>query len=93
MSSRRVLGAIERLDATSRDALLMVTAGLSYEETAAICQSLLRTVQSRVRRARQRLADGSTSEPLEYLSTPGWRRGAPHPALEAGVRRDSLLAA
>lgn len=57
MEFRDVLEAVNRLDPASRDALLLVTAGLSYEETASVCQSPLRTVQSRVRRARQRLAD------------------------------------
>lgn len=51
-----VLNAIDRLDPASRQALLLVTAGLSYEEVATVCESPLRTVQSRVRRARQRLA-------------------------------------
>lgn len=57
-----VLTAMHRLDAASRHALLLVTAGLSYEETAAVCQTPLRTVQSRVRRARQRLADELESD-------------------------------
>ena len=48
---------MHRLDPASRDALLLVTAGLSYDEVATVCQTPLRTVQSRVRRARQRLAD------------------------------------
>lgn len=52
-----VLSAVQRLDADSRQALLLITAGLSYEEVAIVCGSPLRTVQSRVRRARQRLAD------------------------------------
>lgn len=51
-----VLEAIERLDPASRHALLLITAGLSYEEAATVCDTPLRTVQSRVRRARQRLA-------------------------------------
>ncbi|WP_305305900.1 sigma-70 family RNA polymerase sigma factor [Brevundimonas sp.] len=63
-----VLDAIERLDPASRQALLLVTAGLSYEEVAIVCESPLRTVQSRVRRARQRLA--AQLEP-EAKSNPG----------------------
>ncbi len=58
-----VLEAIERLDPASRQALLLVTAGLSYEEVAIVCESPLRTVQSRVRRARQRLAAELEPEP------------------------------
>lgn len=58
-----VLEAVQRLDADSRQALLLVTAGLSYEEVAVVCGSPLRTVQSRVRRARQRLTDDLDGEP------------------------------
>lgn len=64
-----VLDAIERLDPASRQALLLVTAGLSYEEVAIVCESPLRTVQSRVRRARQRLAAELGTEP-EPVRTP-----------------------
>ena len=59
-----VLNAIERLDPASRDALLLITVGLSYEEAAVVCESPLRSVQSRVRRARQRLADELDSVPI-----------------------------
>ena len=52
-----VLKAMDTLDEASRQALLLITAGLSYEETASVCGCNLRTVQSRVRRARQRLAE------------------------------------
>jgi len=52
-----VLNAVLRLDPASRDALMLIAVGLSYEEAAVVCQSPLRTVQSRVRRARQRLVD------------------------------------
>lgn len=68
-----VLTAVDRLDPDSRQALLLVTAGLSYEETAAVCGSPLRTVQSRVRRARQRLADELDADPVR---TPGPRLAA-----------------
>lgn len=50
-----VLRALERLDPDSKHALLLITAGLSYEEAANVCGCALRTVQSRVRRARERL--------------------------------------
>jgi RNA polymerase sigma-70 factor, ECF subfamily len=52
-----VLAAVDTLDLESRHALLLITAGLSYEEAADICGAPLRTVQSRVRRARERLAE------------------------------------
>lgn len=58
-----VLDAIKRLDAGSRQALLLVAAGLSYEQVAIACEAPLRTVQSRVRRARQRLANELEPEP------------------------------
>ena len=51
-----VLDAVGRLDPASREALMLVTSGLSYVEAARVCQSPLRTVQSRVRRARLRIA-------------------------------------
>lgn len=64
-----VLGAIDRLDPSVRQALLMAAAGLSYEEMAQVCDSPLRTVQSRVRRARRKISteleilpEGSLSE-------------------------------
>lgn len=70
-----VLNAIDRLDPASRQALLLITAGLSYEEVATICESPLRTVQSRVRRARQRIA--AELEPLpEIARTPAPRLAA-----------------
>jgi RNA polymerase sigma-70 factor (ECF subfamily) len=72
-----VLAAIERLDPDSRQALLLITAGLSYEETAAVCDSPLRTVQSRVRRARLRLAEeleaGPVRTPAPRLAAAGGR--------------------
>lgn len=49
------LTAIADLDEESRHSLLLITAGLSYEEAATVCGCPLRTLQSRVRRARERL--------------------------------------
>lgn len=51
-----VLAAIGDLDKESRHSLLLITAGLSYEEAATVCGCPLRTLQSRVRRARERLS-------------------------------------
>lgn len=51
-----VLIALEELDIESRHSLLLITAGLSYVEAAKVCGCPLRTLQSRVRRARERLA-------------------------------------
>ena len=53
---RDVVAAIGTLDDDQRHALLLIIAGLSYEEAAIACATPLRTVQSRVRRARARLA-------------------------------------
>ncbi len=50
-----VASAIGELDPDQRHALLMITAGLSYDEAAVACATPLRTMQSRVRRARERL--------------------------------------
>jgi len=58
-----VLRAMSRLEPESLNALLLVASGLSYEETAAVCGAPLRTVQSRVRRARLKLAH-DLGEPL-----------------------------
>ncbi len=51
-----VADAIAELDPDQRHALLLITAGLSYEEAALACATPLRTMQSRVRRARAKLA-------------------------------------
>ncbi|WP_255567835.1 sigma-70 family RNA polymerase sigma factor [Brevundimonas sp. PAMC22021] len=59
------LAAINRLDPESRHALLLITAGLTYEEAAMACDCALRTLQSRVRRARARLAGQLQAEDLE----------------------------
>ncbi len=53
---RDVAAAISALDPDQRHALLLITAGLSYEEAAESCATPLRTMQSRVRRARAKLA-------------------------------------
>lgn len=52
---RDVAGAIAELDPDQKHALLLITAGLSYEEAAESCATPLRTMQSRVRRARAKL--------------------------------------
>lgn len=72
-----VLTAVRRLDPESQQALLLITAGLSYEEVAVVCNSPLRTVQSRVRRARERLAaelePDTTRTPAPHLAAAGER--------------------
>lgn len=50
--------ALARLSPEQREALLLVGAeGFSYEEAAAICNTRLGTIKSRVNRARARLAE------------------------------------
>jgi len=50
--------ALAKLPADQREALVLVgAAGLSYEETAQICECAVGTIKSRVNRARTRLAE------------------------------------
>jgi RNA polymerase sigma-70 factor, ECF subfamily len=49
--------ALVKLPSDQREALLLVAAsGFSYEEAAAICESAVGTIKSRVNRARTRLS-------------------------------------
>ena len=51
-----LLGAVQALDAPSRDAILLVLgAGLTQEEAAEVCDCPLGTLKSRIRRGRARL--------------------------------------
>lgn len=70
-----VLTAMASLDADSRQALLLITAGLTYEETASVCRCNLRTVQSRVRRARKRLAELALNQYEDESAEGGGRTG------------------
>jgi RNA polymerase sigma-70 factor (ECF subfamily) len=50
--------ALQRLPQDQREAIILVTAGgLSYEETAQICQCAVGTIKSRVNRARKALME------------------------------------
>jgi RNA polymerase sigma-70 factor (ECF subfamily) len=50
--------ALQRLPQDQREAIILVTAGgLSYEETAQICQCAVGTIKSRVNRARKALIE------------------------------------
>ena len=50
--------ALAKLPSDQREALLLVGAsGFSYEEAAAICESAVGTIKSRVNRARTRLSE------------------------------------
>jgi RNA polymerase sigma-70 factor (ECF subfamily) len=53
-----LLRSLDRLTPDTRDALLLiVVAGLSYEEAAEVCSCAVGTLKSRVSRARRRLAE------------------------------------
>lgn len=53
-----LLRSLDRLTPNTRDALLLiVVAGLSYEEAAEVCGCAVGTLKSRVSRARRHLAD------------------------------------
>ncbi|MFL5230238.1 MAG: sigma factor-like helix-turn-helix DNA-binding protein, partial [Microvirga sp.] len=50
--------ALGKLSPEQREALLLIGAeGLTYEETAVICNTKVGTIKSRVNRARKRLAE------------------------------------
>jgi RNA polymerase sigma-70 factor (ECF subfamily) len=59
------LAALERLPPVSREALILVAEGKSYDEIATICGCAVGSVKSRVSRARRRLLDllSQTSAP------------------------------
>jgi RNA polymerase sigma-70 factor, ECF subfamily len=52
-----LLGALSQLTDANREALLLVAAGLSYEQAAEACGCAVGTIKSRVCRSRQRLAE------------------------------------
>jgi RNA polymerase sigma-70 factor (ECF subfamily) len=65
---RELPGALAKLPADQREALILVGAsGLSYEEAAAICRCPIGTIKSRVNRARGRLAELLSIESVEDL--------------------------
>jgi len=58
MEFEEIRVALAKLPSGQREALLLVGAsGFSYEEAAAICESAVGTIKSRVNRARTRLSD------------------------------------
>lgn len=53
-----LLGALARLPAQNREALLLVAnSGLTYDEAANVCDCSIGTIKSRVSRAREQLAE------------------------------------
>src|ERR1700680_1838360 len=80
--------ALAKLPFVQREALLLVGAsGLSYEEAAAICETAVGTIKSRVHRARRRLSEllaidhadrfGPDPTPPATLTIPVHLSGAP----------------
>ena len=60
--------ALREIPFNQREALLLVgAAGLSYEDTATICQATTGTIKSRINRARSRLAALLTIESVEEI--------------------------
>src|SRR5215204_3843426 len=49
--------ALIKLPVEQREAVLLVAAGVSYEEAAQICGTAIGTIKSRVNRARNRLSE------------------------------------
>lgn len=67
---RELLGALEELSAEGREAILLVlAAGLTYEEAAHICSCPVGTMKSRVNRARTQLVN--LLDPVSKTPTPG----------------------
>jgi RNA polymerase sigma-70 factor (ECF subfamily) len=60
--------ALKKLSPEQREAILLIGAeGLSYEETAEICNTKVGTIKSRVNRARKRLAELLGYEKLDEI--------------------------
>lgn len=80
--------ALAKLPFDQREAVILVGAsGLSYEETAAICQCAVGTIKSRVNRARARLAELLGMETTDELGPDReWRAliGAAHATQRGG---------
>ena len=70
---KELFAALAKLPLEQREALLLVGAsGFSYDDAAAICETAVGTIKSRVNRARKLLA--------ELLERAGANKFAPHPA-------------
>jgi RNA polymerase sigma-70 factor (ECF subfamily) len=83
LRSKEVYGAIQKLPAHQREVLTLIgVLGVSYEETAEICDCAVGTVKSRLNRARAHileLLDESSSQTLverqDHLLEDRWDRG------------------
>ena len=57
LNLRDLRTALMRLPIEQREAILLIAAGISYEEAAHICETAVGTIKSRVNRARHHLAE------------------------------------
>jgi RNA polymerase sigma-70 factor (ECF subfamily) len=84
LRSKEVHAAIQKLPEHQREVLMLIgVLGVSYEETAEICDCAVGTVKSRLNRARAHvleLLDESSSQTLverqDHLPEDSWERGA-----------------
>ena len=70
-------GALQKLPADQREALILIGAsGLSYEEAAGVCNCAVGTMKSRVNRARNRLVELlAIVSSSDYAAGADWRSG------------------
>ena len=67
---KELRAALREIPFNQREALLLVgAAGLSYEDTATICQATTGTIKSRINRARSRLAALLTIESVDEIGS------------------------
>ncbi len=74
--------ALAKLSPDQREALLLVAAeGMSYEDAAVVCGTVVGTIKSRVNRARQRLAELLGYDQVEEIGPDHVTKAAlqPHP--------------
>ncbi|CDX43310.1 RNA polymerase, sigma-24 subunit, ECF subfamily [Mesorhizobium sp. SOD10] len=84
LRSKEVYGAIQKLPAHQREVLMLIgVLGVSYEETAEICDCAVGTVKSRLNRARAQVLEflderspQTLVERHDHLLENGWDRGA-----------------
>jgi RNA polymerase sigma-70 factor (ECF subfamily) len=70
-------GALQKLPADQREALILIGAsGLSYEEAAGVCNCAVGTMKSRVNRARNRLVELlAIVSSSDYAAGADWQSG------------------
>jgi RNA polymerase sigma-70 factor, ECF subfamily len=79
--------ALAKLSPEQREAILLIGAeGLTYEETAEICNTKVGTIKSRVNRARKRLAELLGYEKIDEIGPDGVVQAALHDEIELRVQ-------